>query len=168
MSQIGESGWLWQYALETYQRPSVAQACLALQDGFSADVNLLLTASWLAARQLAWQSTDVAGLVDLCADWREHCVLPLRALRRYLRSRAGQDDEALAALYRQGKTMELEAERYQLSLIEDVINASPLKRRVLPYPDLLAVNLDVYLQRLGCQDCRPARAALLTALSASN
>ena len=36
----------WDFSLEIYAKPGVAQACLALQDECGADVNLLLFCCW--------------------------------------------------------------------------------------------------------------------------
>lgn len=157
---------MWQYALAAYQRPQVAELCLTLQDRFAADVNLLLTAGWLATRHVVWRPAEVAGLIDSCALWRQHCLLPLRSVRRYLREHM-DGDEALAELYQQGKALELEAERYQLSLIEGVINTSLLGWRSGAHSDWLAANLDAYLDLLIVDSSlyRRERDALLVALS---
>lgn len=159
---------MWQYALEAYQRPRVAELCLTLQDRFSADVNLLLTAGWLATRHIAWHPVEVAGLIDSCAGWRQHCLLPLRSVRRYLHEHM-DGNAALMAFYQQGKALELEAERYQLSLIEGVINTSLLGQRSALHSDLLTANLDVYLGLLIPDSSlyRRERDALLAALSST-
>lgn len=160
---------LWDYALTHYQRPGVAAACLAMQDRFDADVNLLLTAAWLAARCRVWQTADVEALVGLCAEWRARCLLPLRAVRRYLRERIDADDteaDALRILYGQGKSLELEAERHQLRLIEGAA-AALSGAREKDGLSLLAINLDRYLATLAADADQygAERDLLLAALS---
>lgn len=158
---------LWKYALATYQRPGVAEACLALQDRHDADVNLLLAAGWLAGRGGLWCQEQVGELVYLCSDWRERCLLPLRSVRRYLRERMGEEHGAIGGLYGKAKLLELEAERYQLRLIEERIIDIPAVSPEQSPAQLLAANLDVCLALLpgGLDDCRDERAMLLQALS---
>lgn len=146
---------LWDYAVATYARPGVAVACLGLQERAGADVNLLLTAAWLAGRGCRWGEEEVAALVELCAGWRQHCVLPLREVRRHL-----SDDAGLAELYRQAKALELAAERRQLQMIEAWLE---VRRPTMAASsgDALSANLDVYLHTLNtAADARELKAAL--------
>lgn len=158
---------LWEYALANYQRPGVAESCLALQDLFDADVNLLLAAGWLAQRGYRWRRDQVAELIYLCSDWRTRCLLPLRAVRRYLRERMGGDDTVIGNLYRQSKRLELEAERYQLQMIEEAVPA-PLTSDQ-PSSSLLKDNLEAYLSLLPANpmNYRKTSEALLAALASS-
>jgi uncharacterized protein (TIGR02444 family) len=45
----------WRFSLNFYRQAGVAEACIALQDDFGVDVNLMLFLLWLAAngRQLS-------------------------------------------------------------------------------------------------------------------
>jgi uncharacterized protein (TIGR02444 family) len=140
MASSAQPSSLWDYAVACYQRPGVAEACLALQDGAGADVNLLLAGAWLAERNCRWQRDDVAALVRVCADWRSQCLLPLRQVRRYLKEKMEIEE-----LYRQVKLLELEAERYQLHLIEEAIDHLPQQRDGLAAEELLSANLRICL-----------------------
>lgn len=100
---------LWQYAAGTYGVEGVAASCLALQDGFGMDVNLLLYAAWLAQSDHLLSVAHLAALDASVSDWRDRVVRPLRALRRHLRSMAGASELCDGIM-----TLELRAEREQL------------------------------------------------------
>ncbi|HWU12504.1 MAG TPA: TIGR02444 family protein, partial [Caulobacter sp.] len=57
---------LWQWALEVYVRPSVAGACLSLQDGHGQNVPYLLWAAWRASEGRA---ADVKAAAQLVRRW---------------------------------------------------------------------------------------------------
>lgn len=103
---------LWEFSLATYRHGEVAATCLALQDSFDADVNLLLYAAWLA--QLNWQLSErhLAELNAVVTDWRDGVVKPLRALRRQLHAIS-----AAAGVYEELKTIELRAEQQQQEMM---------------------------------------------------
>lgn len=149
---------LWDYAAACYARPGVAEACLALQDRAGADVNLLLAGAWLAARGCAWSSDEVRGIAHLCASWRRHCLLPLREVRRYLKQPADVE-----ALYRQAKALELDAERYQLNMIEEALADRVGDSHAGASAALLRNNLDTCVQLLPGEFAAES-AALLEAL----
>jgi uncharacterized protein (TIGR02444 family) len=102
----------WDYSLAVYARDGVADALLALQDGFGLDVNLLLYAAWLADRGLQLEPGHLAALEARVAPWREQVIRPLRRLRRQWR-----DYPEAAALRDALKVLELQAEQSQQALI---------------------------------------------------
>jgi len=105
---------LWRFSLGFYRRPGVADACLSLQDGDGADVNLLLFFLWLATLRRC-VSPETARAVSTRAErWREDVVEPLRALRRRLKAGSDLVDPGAAeALRTRVKAVELESERLQ-------------------------------------------------------
>ena len=147
---------LWSFALATYQKPEVAQLCLQWQHVFGADVNLLLTAAWLASRQQTWAVDIVEGLERHCASWRAYGVVPLRAARIGVRN---------SVLYPAVKSLELQAERLQLAMIERWLLQSPLLVGSLPAAQCLVVNIDAYI-RSPLLIALPAAATVQTLVSA--
>lgn len=137
--------------MSVYGCTGVAKACLDLQDQYNADVNLLMAAHWLASRHLKWRNDDVAELAGFCAEWRVHCVLPARRLRRFLASCRQE------ALYQQAKELELAVERRQLEMIEEWIASRPLEHG---QGDLVAYNVGCYLRMLPGADGRDLLAVL--------
>ncbi len=97
----------------------MAGACLELQDRAGVDVNLLLYLLFLANHERAVGRDDVARLDAMVATWRERAVLPLRALRRELKTGIAPvpvtDTESLRSAI---KRDELEAERVEQELLE--------------------------------------------------
>ncbi|MEQ9465207.1 MAG: TIGR02444 family protein [Haliea sp.] len=99
---------LWEFSLQLYARPGVAEACIEAQDHYAADVNLLLYAAWLAQQGLELDPGQWQALAAGVDEWRRRVVAPLRALRR--------DWKALpdaAALREQVRALELAAEQAQ-------------------------------------------------------
>lgn len=100
---------LWDYASKLYGLEGVAPACLALQDRFGVDVNLLLYAAWLAHSDQKLSAEHLAALDASIAEWRHQVLAPLRGVRRQLHG-----NEDVADLYDGVKALELRAERAQL------------------------------------------------------
>ncbi|MDG2047180.1 MAG: TIGR02444 family protein [Halioglobus sp.] len=103
---------LWDYSIATYSLEGVAPACLALQDNFGLDVNVLFYASWLAQLERLLSHDHLAGMEALITDWRSDRVKPLRALRIRWR----QTPQA-GSLRDQIKSLELRAERQQQNMM---------------------------------------------------
>lgn len=104
----------WQFSLRLYRAPSVAPACLRLQDEAGADVNVLFFLLWNAARGVRLSAADIAVVDRHVAPWREAAVKPLRAVRRSLKDDDVLQDAAAAEAFRtRVKGLELEAERLQ-------------------------------------------------------
>ena len=73
---------LWQWALEVYARPSVAAACLSLQDDHGQNVPYLLWALWRAHEG---RPADLALAAGLVKRWETQVGAPLRGVRRALK-----------------------------------------------------------------------------------
>ena len=54
----------WRYSLKFYGQSGVSDACIALQDGFGVDVNLLLYLFWLASEGRQLTADEVKALDD--------------------------------------------------------------------------------------------------------
>ncbi len=140
---------LWSFALKTYARPGVEEACLRLQsDG--ANVCLLLCAAWLGQRGVAWESQRTQALRELAQPWHDEVVEPLRRLRTQWRDSA-QTDQALRVLREQVKSLELEAERQLLLRLEGVSQS---------WPQGAAEDLPIWLQACASQTGRAHHDAL--------
>ncbi|MDP8916051.1 MAG: TIGR02444 family protein, partial [Pseudomonadota bacterium] len=110
---------LWDWALEAYARPGVADACLALQDEQKQNVPLMLWVAWAAERG---QGPDPAALQDgaaLARTWQNAVIGPVRELRRRLKPPVPDVAESdRGAIRAQVKTTELDAERRLLLALE--------------------------------------------------
>lgn len=126
---------LWDYALKIYGANGVASACLALQDRFGLDVNLLLYAAWLAHGDQRLSTEHLIALDVIVADWRERVVQPLRTLRRHL-----QQSARAADFYEAVKALELRAEQEQLERMYAYFQQSGALLRA---PGPLRENLEI-------------------------
>ena len=109
----------WTFSLGFYARPGVSAACIALQDGYGVDVDLVLFALWCASRGHVLSDAELAATDALVAGWRNSVVQPLRQARRALKPAPEMVEAgAASALRRQILTLELEAERIQQGAME--------------------------------------------------
>ena len=117
----------WRFSLRFYRTPEVADACIALQEKAGVDVNLLLFLLWQATRKRAFARAEVEALERRAGPWREMTVVPLRAVRRALKSPPALVDTAVAEAFRTRiKAIELEAERLQQEAMYELARQSPL------------------------------------------
>lgn len=104
----------WRFSISFYAMPDVAPACLTLQDAAGIDVNLLMYLLWSASRGRAIAAEEVGAFDRKLAGWRDTAVIPLRTLRRVLKTAPPLLAPAAAERYRNKiKGVELEAERLQ-------------------------------------------------------
>ena len=153
----------WSFSVELYGRPGVAPACLALQDRFGCDVNLLLFALWAGRCGVALGPEDFARLDAALAPWRARVVEPIRSVRRLLKLEGLGAAPELAEASRQALLKaELEAERAAQELLA--------RSLALPAPGAMdrslgRGNLDAYLAWRGV-DSATARQLAATILAA--
>jgi uncharacterized protein (TIGR02444 family) len=104
----------WRFSLRLYRAPGVGDACITLQEEAGVDVNLLLFLLWQATQQRALTPADVKALDETIDGWRDTAVIPLRNVRRALKSSPGLVAPNTAEAFRTRiKAVELEAERLQ-------------------------------------------------------
>jgi len=104
----------WRFSLRFYREPAVADACIALQEEAGIDVNLLLFLLWHATRARVLSKKEVEELETAIAPWRDATVIPLRGVRRALKSPPDLVTRPAAEQFRTRiKAAELEAERLQ-------------------------------------------------------
>ena len=76
----------WRFSLRFYRQDGVADACITLQEEAGVDVNLLLFLLWHATRKRSLSASEIAELERWIAPWRNMTVIPLRTMRRALKS----------------------------------------------------------------------------------
>ena len=158
----------WTFSLSVYGRPGVSAACLRLQDEHGADVNLVLCTLWLATRGRAVEAADIAALGDLVAPWCADVVMPLRRVRRVLKSPPdGFGTDATARLRERLKAVELESERLEQEALAVATTATPPGRAAPAGADLLGANLAAYAESIGAELPGDAVATLLAAAAAA-
>jgi uncharacterized protein (TIGR02444 family) len=121
-------GDLWRFALSFYRQPEVAPACLALQEEVGVDVGILIFVVFAAARGVELSDADLDEADRLVTGWRSEVVVPLRRLRRQLKTGPAPAPTTVTdALRGKIKSIELEAEQIELSLLENWLTSRDRK-----------------------------------------
>lgn len=110
---------LWDWSLRAWRAPGVETACLDLQDAQGQNIPLLLWAAWTAATGRALSGDDIEAACDTARVWEETVVVPLRGVRRALKTRLPDfDDGDREAIRGQVQAVETDAERRLLAALE--------------------------------------------------
>jgi uncharacterized protein (TIGR02444 family) len=135
----------WQFSLALYARPGVAAACIELQDDAGVDVNVMFYVLYLARQLRQIDRVDAAHIDASIKAWREIAVVPLRTLRRRLKS--GIEPIAVSAsetLRSAIKRIELDAERIEQEWLEGNVPAATLGTQATSPLDAARTNLTAY------------------------
>ena len=120
----------WQFSVKFYAVPGVAQACIELQDQAKVDVNILFFLLWNATQGRTYKKADVAEVERLIGAWRDMAVVPIRNVRRALKSPPSvMAPEAAEGLRSRVKAVELEAERLQQEALYGLAESGGLGRQ---------------------------------------
>ena len=167
MSDAGPSSQgspFWRFSLQFYRLPNVADACIELQEEAGVDVNLLLFLLWHARQRRRFSKADVAALEAKIAAWRDVTVIPLRSVRRALKSPPALVEASSAEAFRNRiKAVELEAERLQQ---EAMYALAPLGVEAGDPNEAAAGNIGAYQDMLGVRFPQTATGTLLAAFAA--
>ncbi|HEX5508115.1 MAG TPA: TIGR02444 family protein [Pseudolabrys sp.] len=112
----------WTFTLAVYGAPGVAPECLALQDRYELDVNLLLLAAYAgAADGITLGADDISAAFETIAQWHSDVVRSLREARRALKSMSEDQGDPLrpaaSALRTQAQKAEIDAERVEQAML---------------------------------------------------
>jgi uncharacterized protein (TIGR02444 family) len=156
----------WRFSLRLYRSPGVAEACITLQEESGADVNLLLFLLWHGVEQRRVSADEVARLDQKIAAWRARAVIPLRTIRRALKSPQGLVEAGTAEAFRTRiKAVELEAERLQQEAMYDLVRVSLLGEPAPSVAEAARHNVTAYESICGAAFAKPAVDAVLDALT---
>jgi uncharacterized protein (TIGR02444 family) len=136
---------LWQFTLAAYKREGVPAACLALQDEYGLDVNVLFLCLFAGARGHELPTHEFALIDDIVAPWKESVIHPLRSVRRHLKARIPSSPELLESLYREVLASEIKAEEHEHYLIATTLRIPA----GVADATVAAVNLVRYLRVSG-------------------
>ena len=129
MSEPVSKSPFWQFSIKFYAVPGVADACIELQDKAQVDVNILFYLLWNATQGRAFNAADIAEIERQIGPWRELAVIPIRNIRRALKSPPPVMEPAAAeSLRTRIKAVELEAERLQHEALYCLAQTSRLGR----------------------------------------
>ena len=143
---------LWDFSLECYARPGVADICLHLQDEQGVNVNLLLWCAWLDARGLMLDAARLHNAQKRIRGWDEHYVIPLRQLRRRMKVEFGVDDDGIEAVRARIKQAELLAEKQLQYWLEAIVPSWNDNYGVSVNPPADWSNVRFYLHHMSVTD----------------
>jgi len=155
----GSGDEFWNFSLAFYGRPGVTAACLALQDRYGFDVNLVLYACWVGlSGRGRLNEADLARAAATNEPWRQAVIEKLRGARRAIKEQAPD----AAQFYTSAKAVELEAERLAQRRIAALAPADATADAAGRGADATA-NLTLYLEN---EAARGAAAAIFAAIAA--
>ena len=139
---------LWRFSRAFYARPGVAEALIALQDGEGLDVNLILFALWRGISGRSRLSSAELGTAERSAGpITAAVVLPLRTLRRQLRS---DPDADIQRLRERIKRLEIGAEKVVQHRLTRVCGIPAADASAAARAAVARANLALYLgPRIG-------------------
>ena len=132
-------GEMWRFALDFHSAPGIGDACVELQDRVGVDVIALIAVLYAyAVKQRHLTAADISSLRADMRSWRDETVLPLRRLRRGLKSPpAGFPPAETEMLRKTIHKAELKAEQIQLALAESWLRQRPSQIDGLPLAQAL-------------------------------
>jgi uncharacterized protein (TIGR02444 family) len=128
MAQLEPKASLWTFACGVYENPEVKAPCLALQDQFGANVDIILWMCWLACRDIPVRRPLMSRALAVVSGEDQRLLDQLRELRK-LASEGTHEGSSLAPLMReQILATELAIEKVLLRRLEilAVPDVSPL------------------------------------------
>src|SRR5262249_48654988 len=144
----------------------VADACIALQEKAGVDVNLLLFLLWHATQKRALSQADVAELERRIAPWRNMTVIPLRIMRRALKSPPTLVARASAEVFRTRiKAGQVGGGGLQQEAVDGTRSPAPLGAEASSLEDAARANVAAYAAMCGGAFPQPAIETLLAALT---
>jgi uncharacterized protein (TIGR02444 family) len=163
-SSSGRPSPFWTFSLSFYRQGGVSEACLELQDRFGVDVNIVLFLLWTATLGRRLEASETRSLADKVRAWQSEVVVPIRNLRRFLKTPPPLLDEGTAELFRTKiKAVELESERLQqeaMFALAPSLHYEPADNVV----EAARTNLANYQSVLGRQFAIAATETLVNAL----
>jgi uncharacterized protein (TIGR02444 family) len=135
----------WHFSLGFYRAPAVAEACIRLQDEAGVDVNLLFFLLWNASLKRRLSPAEVEAADRRVAGWRQSAIIPLRDVRRALKSATGLIEPSASEVFRtKVKGLELEAERLQQEALYDFSQSATLGEPAASAEDAARANIAAY------------------------
>ena len=162
----------WDFSVNTYRKPGVADACLALQDRHGLDVNVLLFCCWFGCTRGVMDEPLWERVLAFSEAWADNVVRPLRAVRTWMKHTGCtqpeiSNDECMR-LREEIKRTELKAERLQENSLQELAEETALK--VLDSTSQIScttLNLRKYMYQFSIELDGKSRSALAHIVTAA-
>ena len=114
----------WDFSVKIYQYPEAEKACLELQDNHGLSVVMLLYCIWVGVFRGEFEDDIYAKASTFSLSWGNEVVMPLREVRRWMKSSRDEKMISGAPLREQIKAVELDAEHFQMNILEDLYSGT--------------------------------------------
>ena len=136
--------------MKFYAVPGVAPACIELQDRAKVDVNVLFFLLWNATQKPRADAAEVAEVERMIGAWRDMAVVPIRKVRRALKSPPPvMAPDAAEGFRTRIKAVELEAERLQQEALYDLAQSGRLGQPAASPAEAARTSVSAYQGVLG-------------------
>jgi uncharacterized protein (TIGR02444 family) len=156
----------WNYALQMYGRPGVAEACLQLQSFCDVDVVVMLHAMYaFGVLRIRLDATTIAAADASVCAWREQVIRPLRVLRTSLQAGfAGLPSSAVESARQRIKSAELDAEAAAFAALAPFTQGAAVRSDDVAQADALLSSVIAFYagDRSGDRQEGPSEASLAT------
>ena len=157
---------LWDFSISVYASPDVAPSCLALQNDYGLDVNVVLFCVWSGLTRGPLRPANLDAALELSLTWAREVVRPLRAVRKWMKPAAnlqsGMNGDKVQSLRNAIKRDELEAERLQQLALATIVSSLDPRRATDRGKQAADDNIGRYLDERGV--AREPRVASLVAI----
>jgi len=147
----------WQKMADLFDRAGVADICLDLQERLGTDIVFLLFLRLLDHRTILLGESERQEAQAAVAGWHANVVMPLRAVRQWMRPLSGA--AATASCRNRVKAAELEAEHLELDMLVQWLS----ERKLAQNSSDAADNARDFLLRAGADRLTIVRFLKLTA-----
>jgi uncharacterized protein (TIGR02444 family) len=134
----------WKFSIAVYAAPGVAAECLALQERYGLDVNVLLFCAWLGSRKIGLTADELASVEAVVKAWHDSVVRPLRSVRQYLKGMPEAE-----RLRGRVKAEELDAEKSEQAMLFAYAQRHWVHDGDGEIPSTITSNLKLFLQANG-------------------
>ena len=157
----------WRYSLHAYRLPGVEAACLALQDGWATDTNLLLYCCWLGSAGRPLDRRSLRRYMATVALLQVEAIQPLRQVRRTLKAASADLPEGWAPdLRKRIAAVELDLEYLEQCALFQLAQTLPPLARSQPPRAAAQASIERYLALLQVPPAALARQHAETLLDA--
>lgn len=117
------------FADRTYRCKGVPDACLALQNNYGADVNVVLFCCWMGTTRGEINAETFDDLLKFSHLWADNVVRRLRHARSWMKTEGcpvPDTREGFTNLRERIKLVEIEAEQLQENIMQSIVETIPL------------------------------------------
>ena len=162
----------WDFSVNTYRKPGVADACLALQDRHGLDVNVLLLCCWFGCTRGVMDEPLWERVLAFSEAWADNVVRPLRAVRTWMKhtgcTQLEISNDECKRLREEIKRTELKAERLQENSLQELAEDTALKiLDTTSKISCITLNLQEYIHQFSIKLDSESRSALAHIVTAA-